>query len=1163
MSAIVLNKQNNPQTGNPWKGLDFYKETDIIYGRDLETESLFEYIRHNTQVVLYGRSGIGKSSILNAGIFPRARQERMVPIAIKLSHSNSISYLDQIKDAIKKAEIEAFEVLPVVNTDQETLWEYFHRHQFFYEDSRVTLLVVFDQFEEIFTLQSDEQKRKDFFVELANLINNVMPHALVQQTSHITKKSVIYEQGKNINDNLNGIDLDIDLDISDETENQRDYLSNLSLRMVFTIREDFLSYLERYTAHIPPMRDNRYALLPLNEEQASEVILRPCPNLVDTAVAKLIIAKVTNNFDFELDGVPEIEVDAAVLSLYLSRLYEEMVKRGESKISVDLVEQAGTNIIQQFYDDCVNPLPVEKQVELEYQLLTGNDRRDNISRSDFLALGFTEADIHYLVEEVKLLRQFSMRDDLRLEFIHDILCPVVKERKEQRELQRQQEEERLRQEEEKRKLRAEAELKQKEFEERAAAEKAAMEAEANRIKKRNRNWIVSLTSFIIFLCLCIGIYYYCFITPYSEEYGNFTTRYGWPIGLGEQLSSKDKEKCTLYYKLTREGRLSSFMGTPRPFSKVQVLNWNGEPSTNAFMESPIVSIIEKELDDAKSAKFAKLLSLVSYWQYTSGANGVISVKTAFDINGNELYSENYSSSKGSERSSKYVLWSIFKDKDGNELQVSDKGTDRIRYTVSDGYITGCSFFTVLGTPQPNLKGDYGYSYEVDSINHNIVSQCSLDKFGEKLDSTHIHFTEFENGRFVKSDVCNVIYSNKNVIRQYSNHSDTIHIIHSGFVDYMSRYINESDRVCIRYKSEDCLQEKKIYSRDTISYCASYFYSSALDSVVIADFSKHLNYTEKYTYPKQNVVERTFWSNGEKILFPYKNDIDTIKCHKVVIETSVQKKEKTVTKSFYDCFNKLTKEGEYSKCMIITDVHSDNTLYEYYYNADNEICKSEMSTYNEYGIRESRSVAGIDGTPVRCPNWDWNGFAYYKMSLLRDFSDNCFVAIKGTNEFGESSYIVKYSSIFKIDELPLEKQEKIDNTNREDQYLSYGLQISRTIIDDKQEGELFNVPFLHILNKKGTLYNAVGIKRQCFMRDGLFDNDILCNVGNWSLGNSLECLDREWNKIESTGGQIQVLRVVNKEYSKLTFYVKPGRMNSEIHCLPVTNQELNKIKKYIQ
>ena len=50
---------NTHHSNNPWKGLNFYVEGEVLYGRDREIESLSQYIINNTQTVLYGKSGIG------------------------------------------------------------------------------------------------------------------------------------------------------------------------------------------------------------------------------------------------------------------------------------------------------------------------------------------------------------------------------------------------------------------------------------------------------------------------------------------------------------------------------------------------------------------------------------------------------------------------------------------------------------------------------------------------------------------------------------------------------------------------------------------------------------------------------------------------------------------------------------------------------------------------------------------------------------------------------------------------------------------------------------------------------------------------------------------------------------------------------------------------
>lgn len=43
---------------NPWKGLNFYVEGDIIYGRDAEIGSLSHFIFNNVQTVKIGRAHV-------------------------------------------------------------------------------------------------------------------------------------------------------------------------------------------------------------------------------------------------------------------------------------------------------------------------------------------------------------------------------------------------------------------------------------------------------------------------------------------------------------------------------------------------------------------------------------------------------------------------------------------------------------------------------------------------------------------------------------------------------------------------------------------------------------------------------------------------------------------------------------------------------------------------------------------------------------------------------------------------------------------------------------------------------------------------------------------------------------------------------------------------
>ena len=91
------------------------------------------------------------------------------------------------------------EVVPHYDESQpEGLWEFFHRHRFWYrldegsEPVQVTPVMIFDQFEEIFTLQRDPAKVEGFFAEFASLLNNICPQHLLFSTVEVeeTKPAV-------------------------------------------------------------------------------------------------------------------------------------------------------------------------------------------------------------------------------------------------------------------------------------------------------------------------------------------------------------------------------------------------------------------------------------------------------------------------------------------------------------------------------------------------------------------------------------------------------------------------------------------------------------------------------------------------------------------------------------------------------------------------------------------------------------------------------------------------------------------------------------------------------------------------------------------------------------------------------------------------------------
>ena len=174
---------------NPWLGLFSYSEETRAYfhGRDEETSELARRVQRKLLTVLFGQSGLGKTSLLRAGLVPKLRGESYCPVYVRVDYApDSPPPAEQIKQAIFKASADAGSwSRPGTAVAGETLWEFMHhRGDLLRDASGRTLmpLLIFDQFEEIFTLaQADDagrQRAQEFLQQLADLVENRPPAAL-------------------------------------------------------------------------------------------------------------------------------------------------------------------------------------------------------------------------------------------------------------------------------------------------------------------------------------------------------------------------------------------------------------------------------------------------------------------------------------------------------------------------------------------------------------------------------------------------------------------------------------------------------------------------------------------------------------------------------------------------------------------------------------------------------------------------------------------------------------------------------------------------------------------------------------------------------------------------------------------------------------------------
>lgn len=397
----------------PWPGLLPFTEDArmFFHGREAETDELFRLIEREPLTVLFGQSGLGKSSLLNAGVFPSLRRAGYLPVYLRLNLDATApvlgaappSLIDQVWHALI-SECVDHEVSATSPQQGDDFWRYLHRPgtQFLNPHGRAVIpVLVFDQFEEIFTLgrQTPQQhaRTRVLLRQLGELIENRMPPALESELTEHPERM-------------------------DEFD-----LLRQNVKIVFTFREDYLADFEGMKTLIRPIMQNRMRLTPMRGDRASEAIQKAGAGRLSAPVAARIVRFVGGVTVDGASPLAEISVEPALLSLVCRELNEQRIARRQAEITADLIQGENTQqIIAQFYSQGFAGLDVGVRYFVEDRLLTAAGYRDSCALENALAEpGVSEEAIQTLVDR-RILRREERGGLVRLELIHDVLAIVAK-----------------------------------------------------------------------------------------------------------------------------------------------------------------------------------------------------------------------------------------------------------------------------------------------------------------------------------------------------------------------------------------------------------------------------------------------------------------------------------------------------------------------------------------------------------------------------------------------------------------------------------------------------------------------------------------------------------------------------------------------------------------
>src|SRR5271165_151091 len=422
---------------HPWLGLHPFAEENhrYFFGRTAEVRDIFLRVRENPLTVLYGQSGLGKTSLLRAGLTPKLRVERFRPVRVLLDFGEkSVPLVDQVRTALAAACADpGGDVANLIESwaPLASLWEICAHETIRPRDlaDKPPVLII-DQLEEVFTLAEQQAPAAgsrgaevaELFAQIGDLVENRAPVALQKTFKRDPRLALAYDS------------------------------SPSPVRVVLSLREDYLAQLEQWKSTIPSLMRNRMPLRLLTGPHAFEAVVRPGRidrrKLISDRVGEQIVRFVAKR----PDDIPleEIEAVPPLLSLVCERLNTARfeAKPPQEEISDELVKSQGTDILQRFYDDSFAAFPdAQREVVREYvedRMVTVGGHRNPVAREDAVAelarQGVSEPDnvLNALIAR-RLLTAERRGGIQRLEITHDVLTPLAvrsrKDRQERRDIE--------------------------------------------------------------------------------------------------------------------------------------------------------------------------------------------------------------------------------------------------------------------------------------------------------------------------------------------------------------------------------------------------------------------------------------------------------------------------------------------------------------------------------------------------------------------------------------------------------------------------------------------------------------------------------------------------------------------------------------------------------
>lgn len=383
-------------THSPYKGLMPYTEedADFFFGRDRDCAIITANLFASRLTILFGASGVGKSSVLQAGVAHNLRRKEGIAVVVFSDWHEAP--LDNLRQAVQ----DEMERVLGTGLDQEEALSF----KDFLADcaSRMDgqLVIILDQFEEYLLYHPGDKGPGSFVTEFVRVVNS----------------------------------------------------RDVPVSFLIAIREDSLAKLDRFKGRIPQLFGNYLRLDHLDEKAAREAIEKPLEKvgweweaeLVETVIDQVRVGRIglgevgRGEIREPSEAEARVRIETPFLQIVMTCLWDEEQAHNSRQIHKRTLDDLGgaKQIVRDYLDAFMDGLPRKHQAlsaAIFHYLVTPSGAKIAQSARDLAVYANQDREqiaqvLNTLAGPARLLRTVAAAragGEPRYEIYHDSLAPAV------------------------------------------------------------------------------------------------------------------------------------------------------------------------------------------------------------------------------------------------------------------------------------------------------------------------------------------------------------------------------------------------------------------------------------------------------------------------------------------------------------------------------------------------------------------------------------------------------------------------------------------------------------------------------------------------------------------------------------------------------------------